>query len=319
MQNLQTSGTQKGLKEERGASIQNLYNRKYRFKKMVLKHDPDVILAQEGTPGWHEFFATDPYFSQTYASVYILRKPGDIVEEGPPVMYKKSKYTLVNKGHFWFSPTPKSSTPTYGYTAQDEGSHYRVCSWTQLRDNATGAVFYAYTIHMDAGNSVVAYKSMQQLLDIFDGLGKDAYAFIGGDFNFGYRDKYYDGAVDFTKEIDLQDMAFNMQKDGLATVGSSNGSLRGKGNYENLDQEFVADPNPGRQRQLDHIFAKLNPHMAVDYWSHDYTIYEDPENDVGKGYISDHYGLVCKVRIDTDVDYSRYQVEYDGKPGAAER
>ncbi len=323
MQNLRTSGTQKGTKEERAGGSLNLYHRKYRFKQLVLTHDPDVILAQEGTPGWHDFFATDPYFAKTYESVYIYRKPGDIVDEGPPVLYKKNKYTLVTKGHFWFSTTPKSSTPTYGYTAEDEGSHYRVCSWAQLRDKKTGSAFYAYTIHMDAGNDVVAYKSMEQLLDIFEDLGKDAYAFIGGDFNFGYRDKYYDGAVDFTKEIDLQDMAFNMKQDDLCTVGSANGSLHGKGAYEKEDGSYeeaiFPDPDPGRRRQLDHIFAKLNPRMAVDYWGFDYNVYTDPANGVGEGYISDHYGLVCKVRIDTDVDYSRYQVEYDGTPNAAER
>ena len=114
----------------------------------------------------------------------------------------------------------------------------------------------------------------------------------------------------------------------MCELGGANGSLHTRyaadddPNTPSIDESYFhgvfPDPNPGRKRQLDHIFAKNHPHMAVDYWGFDYTDYEDPVNQVEKGYISDHYGLVCKVRINTQVDYSRYQKPFDGKPAAAE-
>ncbi len=329
MQNLRTAGNQTGLDpKERSNGDLNLYRRKFRFKKLVQAQDPDVILAQEATPGWLDFFKTDPYFSKTYTMVWTYRKPGSGVEMATPVLYKTAKYSALESGHFWWSDTPKFSSPTYGYTEADGEGHYRPCSWVKLKDKETGGIFYAYSIHIDAGNDVVAYKSLQQLNGIFDRLGKDAYAFAGGDFNFGFRDDYYKMAVDWAYETDLQEMAHNMNADGLCELGGTNGSLHTKYNAddnpatadvdEGYFQGVFPDPDPGRKRQLDHIFAKNHANLAVDYWGFDYTDYEDSANQVEKGYISDHYGLVCKVRIDTEVDYSRYQVEYDGKPGAAE-
>ncbi|MBQ7936731.1 MAG: hypothetical protein IJ333_10375, partial [Clostridia bacterium] len=48
------------------------------------------------------------------------------------------------------------------------------------------------------------------------------------------------------------------------------------------------------------------------YYGFDYTTYDNKEEGIQAGYISDHWGLVVKVRIDTDVDYSAYQAEpYD--------
>lgn len=314
MQNLKTAGNQTGLNpDEREASEKNLYRRKFRFKQMVLNHDPDVILAQECTPGWLKFFETDPYFANTYTIVWTYRKPGSAVEMATPVLYKTNQYKAMSSGHFWYSDTPKIPSPTHGYTEADGETHYRHCSWVQLRDKKTGDAFYAYSVHMDAGNEIVAYKSMSQLLKIFDDLGKDAYAFIGGDFNFGFRDTYYNMAVDFEKQTDLQDMAHNMNADGLCELGGANGSL-----HSTYDSNTIPDPNPGRKRQLDHIFAKNHPNFAVDYWGFDYTDYEDAANQVKKGFISDHYGLVCKVRINTQVDYSRYQREFEGELAAAE-
>ena len=314
MQNLRTAGNQTGSDiNEYGGGTLNLYRRKYRFKQLVLKHDPDIILAQECTKGWLDFFQTDEHFAKTYSILWVWRSKDGSVMQATPVLYKTKKYILMESGHFWFSDTPKTPTPSYGYTMADGEGHFRPCTWAKLKDKSTEAVFNVYSIHMDAGNDICGTKSMNQLFEIFEKLGKDAYAFIGGDFNFGFRDKYYDLAVDTEYQVDLQNMAANMKEDGLCEIGGANGSLHSK--YE----AGFPDPNPGRQRQLDHIFAKLHPNIAVDYWGFDYTDFEDPEHQVEEGYISDHFGLVCKVRIGTDVDYSRYHYEHKGELAAAER
>ena len=329
MQNLRTAGNQTGLDiNERSGGDLNLYRRKYRFKQLVLKQDPDVILAQECTQGWLDFFQTDEYFAKTYTVLWVWRSKDGSVMQATPLLYKTKKYTMMESGHFWFSETPKTPSPSHGYTMADGEGHFRPCTWAKLKDKSTGAVFYAYSIHMDAGNDTCGTKSMNQIFELFEKIGKDAYAFLGGDFNFGFRDKYYDLAVDTEYQVDLQNMAANMKEDGLCEIGGANGSLHTKYDQEDDPETPLAenyfhgifpDPNPGRKRQLDHIFAKIHPHMAVDYWGFDYTDYEDPAHQVEQGYISDHYGLVCKVRIGTEPDYSRYHYENKGDLAAAER
>lgn len=307
MQNLRTSGNQKGTKEERTGGDLNLYHRARRFKTMVQTQDPDVILGQEGTPGWLNYFETDDYFSYNYKVIWQYRCPGSNVEMSSPVLYKKAKYDLMDSGYFWLSDTPH--LPSISYGAGVGETHYRISSWVKLRDKSTGAVFYAYSTHFDVSDTA-HYKSMRQYLDLFDEMNAEDYAFVGGDFNFKYRSDPYLVAVDWEKQVDLQDMAFNMQQDGLAEIGGANGSLHTHYAGEAFQPGVFPDPNPGAGKQLDHIFAKLNPHMAVDYWGFDYTDYDYPPDQVSAGFISDHYGLICKVRIGATPDYSQYQVRH---------
>ncbi len=301
MQNLRTSGNEKGVPGERENSENEVYKRARRFKPMVMKNDPDVILAQEGTPAWLEFFRTDEYFSSTYDMIWKYRLPGSAVEMSTPLLYKKNKYELLDSGVFWLSETP--DVPSVSYEAGTGETHHRNSSWAKLRDKATGAVFYAYSTHFDTGG-VTPIKSMEQYLEIFSKMKKTDYAFVGGDFNFKYKTAEYMSAVDAEATVDLQDMAANMAKAGLAEMKESTGSLTG-----GFTDKIWPDPQPGGAGQLDHIFAKKSPNMAIDYWGFDYGEYSDPASNVLPGYISDHYGLIAKVRIDTKPDYSQYQVE----------
>ena len=63
-------------------------------------------------------------------------------------------------------------------------------------------------------------------------------------------------------------------------------------------------------RHIDHLMAKPNPHLAVDYWGLNWKGYEALDEQVKFGYISDHYGVVVKVRLNTNADYSQYQVQH---------
>ena len=115
--------------------------------------------------------------------------------------------------------------------------------------------------------------------------------------------------MEWDKMIDLRDMALNMQEDGLTEVGNTNGSLCTT--YETGEtQDYHDEDTKHGTRSIDHLMAKPNPHMAVDFWGINWEGYEVPEEKVKFGYVSDHYGLVVKVRIGTTADYSQYQVEH---------
>ena len=289
---------------EDGTGIGNrLSNRLFRFKSMVKANDPDVIFINEARGPTISFFQNDPYFAQNYTLIWKYRWEGKLGgDQAEPILFKKAKYTLLDSGFFWLSETPDRPSKSYDSDA-DYGD---ISSWVQLKDKTTGSEFFAYCTHFSPSGTDVKILGMRQYLEICRAMDEDAYAFIGGDFNNYYRQGMYKGMMEWDAVIDLRDMAMNMKADGLCELGGmSSGHNLAYGNKEPMPAVNTKKP------QIDYVMAKLNPHMAVDYYGFDYTIYDHPEEGVAKGHISDHWGLVVKVRIDTDADYSQYQCEHD--------
>ena len=299
MQNLRTTGNQTA--DAPTDSSNSPYNRTNRFKTMVQTHEPDVLLCQEGTKAWINFFQTDEYFTKNYTLLYKYRSESQSVLESTPVLYKTSKYTELDSGHFWLSETPNVESVSY---EAGEG-HIRICTWVKLKDKSTGAVFYAYTAHVDT-NGETPMKSMQQFYDLFNKAGKNEYCFVGGDFNFKYESAEYKMSIDWEEVMAVQDVALNLADDGLCEVGEFKGSLTG-----GFSDGISPDPNVGGAGQLDHFFARHMSNMTFDYFAFDYTHYDNSANNVAAGYISDHYGLLAKVRIGTGQDYSAYHIDRD--------
>ena len=301
-QNVRHSGTRLCVK---GDGIGNsIYNRMRRFKSLVQAHDPDVIFYSEARVGAIEFLTEDPYFSSKYTVHY--RYENGVQAE--PLLYKKAKYQEVEGGFFWLSETPDRPS------SYDGGE--TISSWMVLKDKTTGEQFYCVSTHFrPGGHMAVVVPSMEQYLKIAEEMDADEYAFFGGDFNVGYRTENYNLMMDWDRIVDLRDVAMNMKEDALCTLG---GMLSGHNlTYDKATDDPSIMPtvsNPleiGKAYQIDYVMAKPNPHMAVDYYGFDYTVYDYLEDGVQKGHISDHYGLVVKVRIGTDADYSQYQCEHD--------
>lgn len=300
VQNLKHSGTSLGSKND--GTGNNIYNRIRRFKTMVDKYDPDIILGQEARVGWTEAFKSD-LFCQTYEMFFRERGPVGVPgsDEGTTLQYKKSKFKLLDNGFFWLSETPKVPSRFF----DDEGEYGRIVAWAKLKDKASGVEFYCYSNHFGFGKEG-PLKAQEQLNETFAALPEGSYAFVGGDWNVEYRDDDYMMMMDWDRLIDLRDMSMNLKADGYAiTFGGMYGSTSG-GKFDREEP----DPTPGNKHQIDYLMAKPNPHMAVDYYGFDYTPYTYPADDIKEGYISDHYGLVVKLRLDTDADYSSYQCEH---------
>lgn len=278
-----------------------------RFRTMVKKYDPDVIMQQEARQATIDFFTKDPYMSQIYATQWTWRNPDPTVAGGhqaEPILYKKSKYTLVDSGHMWTSNTP--DRPSKSFDA--EADYGDVNSWVKLKDKETGSVFTAYCIHYAHTGNMAQILSFQLYINMVEKMKADEYLFMGGDFNVTYRstDKY-EMMMEWDKILDLRDVAMNMYQDGLTTLGAMNGSFIGSA----FDKNLPTVDNPGGGKQIDFLMAKYNPHMAIDYYGFDYGRYAAPEEGVKEGWISDHYALVVKLRIDTEPDYSQYMHKHD--------
>ncbi|MBQ8599815.1 MAG: hypothetical protein IJ407_00330 [Clostridia bacterium] len=316
IQNLKTSGTQKGVYGERGGYSNTLYNRSRRLRAEIQDTEADVVLGCEGKTGWIDFFETDPYISENYGLVYKWCESTahgaagttNFNDNATPILYRKSRFELADSGYFWYGDTPDEPSLPFG----DATSHFRICSWAKLRDKQSGEEFYAYAIHIHDTTHLggdTGIKSMGQLISTIDKLPEGSYAFLGGDYNIAYRSATYYASMEWDKMIDLQDMALNMKDDGLTEIGNTGCSLCST--WETGETQDYHDVDTSHNaRHIDHLMAKPNPHMAVDYWSINWEGYEVPEEQVKFGYVSDHYGVVVKVRIGTDADYSQYQVEH---------
>ena len=297
IQNLYHGGSSFGEKGD--GTGNNLYNRTRRFKSMVETHDADVILTQEARRGWVAAFEDEALFANTYEMLYLYRSEDS--QEATPLLYKKDKYTLLESGHFWLSETPNVSSPSY---ADDEGA--RISTWVHLQDKNTGAKFYAYSTHFGfAADGPI--RSQAQYIDLFNNMKKNEYAFVGGDWNVAYRDADYHGMMEWDSIIDLRDMAMNLYEDGLCELGGMMYSGNAGYNDETNNMPHLASNGT----QIDYLMMKPHPNVGLDYYGFDYNIYDYAADGVQKGNISDHFGVVVKLRIGTDADYSQYQVEHD--------
>lgn len=303
-QNIRHAGYRLGTKGD--GTGNDIYNRLRRFKSLVKANKPDVIFINEARIGHMTFFDTDEYFAANYDVVReydLATHQTDVQHQEEPLLYNKNKYKYLDGGYFWLNDNINQKSP--GFNGKPNADN---ATWAKLQDKATGAVFYAYCNHFNPDTDVVGIPDMMVWQKIISELPEDAYAFVGGDYNVYYRGPTYLGMMEWDTILDLRDVAMGMYEDGLCQLG---GMMSG----HNLAYEADAGPLPvvnNKTPQIDYVMAKPHPNMAVDYYGFDYTIYDYPEDGVQKGHISDHFGLVVKVRIGTKADYSQYQQEeYD--------
>jgi len=289
----------------------NIYNRLRRFKTLVLTHDPDIIFFNEAKETAKRFFNEDGHMSQTYNYVWQDRHStlaGHIMSE--PVLWKTSKFETLETGHFWISPTPNNEGP--GFSGQAGAD---VSTWVKLKVKKTGEIVYAYCLHTyhGADNRDACVGALKLYYQRFKQMEKGAYAFVGGDYNTRYRSSVYEEMMDWEQIVDLRDVAMMMNKDGLCTLGGMYGSFNGT---EFNNGQIPPEENRGNKTQIDHITMKPNPHVAVDHYGFDYTVYDYAAEGIAQGMISDHWALVVKVRINTTPDYSQYHQPYDYGEGS---
>ena len=94
------------------------------------------------------------------------------------ILYKKSRYTLLDAGRFWFSETP--DIPSNGW---DETNFKRFCVWGKFKDSKTQKEFYLFETHMPLADNARKH-ACQMLVDAVSDKAKDnTPAFCTGDFN----------------------------------------------------------------------------------------------------------------------------------------
>ncbi len=259
--------------------------RRWRFKKLVEKYDPDIMGLQEVCQTWISFLEED---YPEYELIYHWRWPGKS-HETTPIMYKKSKYTEVKRGYFWLSETPNKPSSSYV-----ENSLARICMWVTLKDKETGVVFNVYSTHFGNDQFESQAKAGNQMAELFAKQKEGTYSIMMGDLNTAYMGGSYLAFMDGERIMDLRTVAEDLEALEITKLGDfKKGSL----NVFN---------NPEGSSFIDHVLAKPNAHLAVDFFGYLYDMPAVPDKGIGEGYVSDHFAVYTEVRLGTKLSYGEF-------------
>lgn len=160
----------------------NWENRRDWVGQMIEYNAPDIIGCQEVL-----FDQLTDMLNRlpAYGYVGVGRDDGIKSGEFSPIFYKRDKFQLIDNATFWLSETPQ--IPGKGWDA----AYVRIVSWAELKDKASGKIFYAFNTHFDNMGEVARKESALLLLrKIYEIAGK-ADAVITGDFNSTKQSEVY--------------------------------------------------------------------------------------------------------------------------------
>lgn len=120
-----------------------------------------------------------------YGYVGVGRDDGKEAGEYAPIFYKKEKIECLASGHFWMS-----ENTTYPNTGWDAALP-RICTWAQLKDKATGTVFWFLNLHMDHVGVVARNKSAELVVKVIKEMCNGDPVILTGDFNVDQTHENY--------------------------------------------------------------------------------------------------------------------------------
>ncbi len=147
-------------------------HRKDAVSALIRFHDFDILGTQEGFEHQlQDILKVLPYYN-AYGKG---RNDGLKAGEHSAILYKKERFTLLDKGDFWLSETPE--TPSLGWDAK---CCKRICSWVYLKDKKTKKQFYVFNAHYDHEGVVARRESSKLVLDRVKTIaGKKPVIFMG--------------------------------------------------------------------------------------------------------------------------------------------
>jgi endonuclease/exonuclease/phosphatase family metal-dependent hydrolase len=224
--------------------------RKESFVAVIRKVNPDILGTQEVLPDQLKYLKST---LNDYESFGVGRNDGKHKGEHSALFFKKEKYQKIQGGNFWLSETP--GVP--GSKSWD-AAITRICSWVELKEKATGTVFFVFNTHFDHRGKIARRNSAVLIHHFIDSLAGNNPVIVTGDFNLDPSDAGYTTMVDQSYRVPLKDSYMD-------------GALP----YTDCGFE-VSNKNCNR---IDYIFS------SPQYTKSDYTVHTDNN---GTYYPSDH-------------------------------
>lgn len=154
---------------------------------LIEAYSPDSAGLQECTFQWYENLKES---LEDYAFVGVGRDTGDLSEncgEISAVIYKKTKYNLVDSGTFWLSETPDEVSRGW------DGACNRICTWVVLEDKETGERYAHVNTHLDHMGPQARTNGVELVKQ--KALSYDIPTVVTGDFNFKKSTDLYTSLV----------------------------------------------------------------------------------------------------------------------------
>jgi endonuclease/exonuclease/phosphatase family metal-dependent hydrolase len=148
--------------------------RKDMLKALIRYHEFDIFGTQEG-------FADqigDLAQMEEFGHVGVGRDDGKDAGEHSAIFYRKSRFTLLDKGDFWLSETP--DRPSFGWDAK---CCHRLASWARLRDRSNARVLFVFSVHFDHEGEQARRASADLMLRKIAEIARGEPAICVGDFN----------------------------------------------------------------------------------------------------------------------------------------
>lgn len=161
-----------------------------RLAEVTRKYDADIIAFQEYTVPWEEQIA------KFYPEYDMFNKYRSVSElESAPILWKKDKFELLDKGYFWLSDTPEVESRGW----DELYNCWRMCEYVILKHKESGKVFTHMNTHYGFGDkgqmdsSKLIYEYSQKI--------SQNPTFVTGDFNMFPTSKGYEEITKYFTDV----------------------------------------------------------------------------------------------------------------------
>ncbi|SKB60344.1 Metal-dependent hydrolase, endonuclease/exonuclease/phosphatase family [Sphingobacterium nematocida] len=149
-------------------------NRKDMVNGLLRYHELDIIGTQEGFRHQLDDIGRIDYLKY----VGVGRDDGQQGGEHSAIFYNVHKFSVLDKGDFWYSETPDK--PGKGW---DAVCCNRICSWVKLKDKKNGKQFFVFSSHFDHQGVKARAESAKLMVKKIAEISKGAPVIALGDFN----------------------------------------------------------------------------------------------------------------------------------------
>lgn len=158
-------------------------NRKQFVADVILESDADIVGLQEALHGQIEDLES---LLPDHAWFGVGRDDGKEGGEFVPIFYRRDRFEVISKGHFWLSETPDQP----GSRSWD-AAITRMVSWMILKDKKSQREFLFANTHFDHRGSEARKESARMIREMLPKLAGKRPAILSGDFNCLATDEPY--------------------------------------------------------------------------------------------------------------------------------
>ena len=149
-------------------------NRKDLCLSTIRAFNPDLLGTQEVMPDQHAALATLPDMQ----ILGVPRDDGISKGEWSALLFRSSRFELLDSGTFWLSETPE----VVGSKSWDTALT-RICTWAKLRERSTGREILCANTHFDHRGQLARENSAKLLANRLPQLAQGRPIILIGDFN----------------------------------------------------------------------------------------------------------------------------------------